>query len=95
MRRKERSHEDDFDIELPLDEPLYPLNIVCRLLGINSWTVNDILKEGLIHPKKVGKRKKLFSYQEIRRLKYIKYLIEDEGVNIKGVKIFIEMEEEG
>jgi len=86
--------EEDFNIDLPQDEPLYPLNIVCRLLEMNSWTVNDILKEGLVHPAMVGKRKKLFSYREVRRLKYIKYLIEDEGVNLKGVKIIIELKEE-
>jgi len=30
----------------------------------------------------------------MKRLKYIKYLIEDKGVNIKGVKIILEMEKE-
>ncbi len=94
MSNEKWPSEDDFDISLPLDEPLYPLNIVCRLLDMHTWTVNEILKEGLVHPKMVGKRKKLFSYVEIRRLKYIKYLIEDEGVNLKGVRIIIEMKEE-
>lgn len=86
--------EKQFDIEIPLDEPIYPLNIVCKLLKMHSWTVNELVKMGIIKPKKVGKRKKLFSYRNIQRLKYIKYLMEDRGVNIKGIKVILEMEEE-
>ena len=100
MKRQERGYpsweelEELLDIEIPEDEPLYPLNIVCKLLKMHSWTVNEVIKEGLIRPKKVGKRKKLFSYQDIKRLKYVKYLMEVKGVNIKGVKMIFEIRRE-
>ncbi|OQX88075.1 MAG: hypothetical protein B6D55_01475 [Candidatus Omnitrophica bacterium 4484_70.2] len=84
-------YEEIFEVEIPEDEPIYPLNIVCKLLKMHSWTINEIVKEGIIHPKKVGKRKKLFSYRDIRRLKYVKYLIEKKGVNIQGVKVILEI----
>jgi len=84
-------YEEIFEVKIPEDEPIYPLNIVCKLLKMHSWTINEIVKEGIIHPKKVGKRKKLFSYRDIRRLKYVKYLIEKKGVNIQGVKVILEI----
>ena len=87
-------YEDFFEVEIPEDEPIYPLNIVCKLLKMHSWTINEIVKEGIVHPKKVGKRKKLFSYKDIRRLKYVKYLIEKKGVNIQGVKVILEIKKE-
>jgi MerR family transcriptional regulator/heat shock protein HspR len=93
MRRK-RDEFEQFDIEIPPDEPVFPLNIVCKLLDMHYWTLQEILKEGLIRPKKKSKRKKLFSYKDIKRLKYIKYLMEERGVNIKGIKVIFEMREE-
>ncbi len=101
MRRKDREYNlddffnmDDFDIEIDPEEPVYPLNVVCRLLDMHYWTLHEILEEGILKPKKVGKRKKLFSYKDIKLLKYIKYLIEKKGVNIKGIKVIFELKKE-
>ncbi|RKY40058.1 MAG: hypothetical protein DRP76_02785 [Candidatus Omnitrophota bacterium] len=91
MRPEYEEYEEIFEVNIPEDEPVYPLNIVCKLLKMHSWTINEIVKEGIIHPRKVGKRKKLFSYRDIRRLKYVKYLIEKKGVNIQGVKVILEI----
>ncbi len=85
--------EEQFDVDIPDDEPLYPLNIVCRLLDMHTWTVNELIKEGILSPKMIGQRKKLFCYGDLKRLKYIKYLIEEEGVNIHGVRVIFEMRE--
>jgi len=81
----------DFDVEIPAEEPVFPLKIVCSLLDMHYWTIHDILKEGLLKPKKKADRKKMFSHEDIKVLKYIKYLMEDKGVNIKGVKVILEM----
>jgi MerR family transcriptional regulator/heat shock protein HspR len=82
---------DDFGVEIEPDEPVYPINVVCKLLDMHYWTVHEIIEEGILKPKKVGKRKKLLSQNDIKYLKYIKYLLEDRGVNIKGIKVIFEM----
>lgn len=87
-------NEDEFDVEIDSGDPVYTLTVVCRLLDMNYWTVHEILEEGILRPKKVGKRKKLFSHDDVRRLKYIKYLIEDRGVNIRGIKVIFEIRKE-
>jgi MerR family transcriptional regulator/heat shock protein HspR len=87
-------NEDDFDVEIEPDDPVYPLNVVCRLLDMHYWTLHDILEEGILKPKKAGKRKKLFSHEDVKRLKYVKYLIEEKGVNIKGIKVIFEIKKE-
>jgi len=91
MRKVKRQIQSGFEIEIPQDEPVFPLNVVCNLVHLHYWTLHEILKERIVEPKKKGKNKKLFSYQDIKQLKYIKYLIEDKGVNIKGVKVILEM----
>ena len=93
-KEKDRNNKDDvfnideFDVEIDPEEPVYPLNVVCRLLDLNYWTLHEIIEEGLVHYRK---KNKLFSYRDIKRLKYIKYLIEDRGVNIKGIKVIFEI----
>ena len=85
---------DEFDIEIDPEEPVFPLNVVCRLLHMQYWTVHEVIEEGLISFKKAKKKRKLFSRNDMKRLKYIKYLIEDKGVNIKGIKVIFEITEQ-
>ncbi len=95
-RRSNKDKNDDifdidkFDVEIDPDDPVYPLNVVCRLLDMSYWTVHDVLEEGIIHYAQNNK-KKLLSYHDVKRLKYIKYLIENKGVNIKGIKVIFEI----
>jgi MerR family transcriptional regulator, heat shock protein HspR len=91
--RFEMQDHDKFEVKIPEDEPVYPLNIVCDLLHMHYWTLHQLMREGILKEKKCAKaKKKLFSRKDIRKLNYIKYLLEDKGVNIKGVKIILEME---
>ena len=94
MREEKRKRHVEASITIPENEPVFPLNVVCNLLHLQYWTLHEILKEGILEPKKKTRKKKLFSYHDVKRLKYIKYLIEDKGVNIKGVKIILEMSNE-
>ena len=86
--------DSDFEIEIPLDEPVFPTNVVCELLHMQYYMLHEIMKEGILAERKKKKQKKLFSKREVKKLKYIQYLIEEKGVNVKGVKIILEMEEE-
>ena len=100
MRKRPEDRDfdiDDFDIEIGPEDPVYPLNVVCQLLEMNYWTVHEIVQEGIITPHKKG-RKKLFSQKDMKYLKYIKYLIDDKGVNVQGIKVIFEIrhfEDEG
>jgi DNA-binding transcriptional MerR regulator len=86
--------EKQFSLDIPIDEPIFPVNIVCKLLDMQYYTLHEIVKEGILTKSK-EKKKKLFSFKDIKQLKYIKYLVEEEGVNIKGVKIILEIKEKG
>lgn len=88
-----REIEEQFDLDIPVDEPIFPVNIVCKLLDIQYYLLHEIVKEGILSEVK-KKKKKLFSLKDMKQLKYIKHLVEDQGVNIKGVKIILEIKEE-
>ncbi len=86
--------EESFSVDIREDEAVFPIEVVCKLADLNYWTVRNIIKEGLVNPKKVGKKKVLFSEHDIKKIECVKYLMEDKGVNIQGVKMFFEISHE-
>lgn len=82
-----------FDIKISPDEPVYVISVVSRLVEMPVWTLRSLDKAGLVKPKRAGKKSRLYSLKDIRRLEYIHYLMEEKGVNIHGIKLILEMEE--
>jgi MerR family transcriptional regulator/heat shock protein HspR len=82
-----------FDIRISPDEPVYVISVVSKLVGIPIWTLRQLDKAGIVTPKRIGKKSRLYSLKDMKRLEYVHYLMEDKHVNIHGIKIIIEKEE--
>ncbi|MDD5196614.1 MAG: MerR family transcriptional regulator [Candidatus Omnitrophota bacterium] len=83
-----------FDIQISQDEPVYVISVASRLVSLPVWTLRQLDKAGIVRPKRIGKKSRLYSLKDIRRLEYVHYLMEDRHVNIHGIKIIIGKEEE-
>jgi MerR family transcriptional regulator/heat shock protein HspR len=83
-----------FDIQISQDEPVYVISVVSRLVSLPVWTLRQLDKAGIVQPKRIGKKSRLYSLKDVRRLEYVHYLMEDKHVNIHGIKIIIGREEE-
>jgi len=81
-----------FDISISPDEPVYVISVVSKLIGLPVWTLRQLDKKGIVCPKRVGKKSRLYSLKDIRRLEYVHYLMEEKHVNIQGIKIILEVE---
>lgn len=81
-----------FDIQISPDEPVYVISVVSKLLDLPVWTLRQLDKAGVVRPKRLGKKSRLYSLKDIRRLEYVHYLMEDKRVNIHGIKIILETE---
>jgi len=79
-----------FDIIISPDEPVYVISVVSKLIDMPVWTLRKLDKAGVVCPKRVGKKSRLYSLRDVRRLEYIHYLMEEKHVNISGIKIIIE-----
>lgn len=75
-----------------LDEPVYVISIAAKLAGLPSWTLRVLDKEGIVRPKRTAKDRRLYSDRDIALLARIRYLTEERGVNMNGVKLILEME---
>jgi len=81
-----------FDIQISADEPVYVISVVSRLVDLPVWTLRQLDKAGIVCPKRIGKKSRLYCLKDIRRLEYIHYLMEEKHVNLHGIKIILEIE---
>ena len=83
-----------FDIYISPDEPVYVISVVSKLVDLPIWTLRQLDKAGVVRPKRIGKKSRLYSLKEIERLEYVHYLMQDKHVNIHGIRIILEKESE-
>ncbi|MFH1128472.1 MAG: MerR family transcriptional regulator, partial [Candidatus Omnitrophota bacterium] len=81
-----------FDIQISPDEPVYVISVTSRLVDLPVWTLRQLDKAGIVCPKRIGKKSRLYCLKDIKRLEYIHYLMEEKQVNIGGIKIILEIE---
>ena len=74
------------------DDPVYVISIAAKLAGLPSWTLRVLDKEGIVSPQRTAKDRRLYSDRDIAMLARIRYLTEERGVNMNGVKLILEME---
>ena len=82
-----------YEIKISPDEPVYVISVVSKLVGLPVWTLRELDKSGVVRAKRLGKKSRLYCLKDVKKLEYIHYLMEDKGVNIKGVKLILEMED--
>jgi MerR family transcriptional regulator/heat shock protein HspR len=81
-----------FDIYISPDEPVYVISVVSKLVDLPIWTLRQLDKAGVVCPKRIGKKSRIYSLKDIKKLEYVHYLLEDKHVNISGVRMILEME---
>lgn len=81
-----------FDIIISPDEPVYVISVVSRLVDLPIWTLRTLDKKGIVRPSRAGKKSRLYSLKDVKRLEYIHYLMEEKGINVQGIKMILEIE---
>lgn len=84
-----------FDIQISPDEPVYVISVVSKLVSLPVWTLRQLDKAGVVCPQRIGKKSRLYSLKDVKRLEYVHYLMEDKRVNIHGVRIILETKSQG
>ena len=73
------------------NQPLFTIGIVASMIRVTQTTLRIWEKKGLIKPERLGKNR-YYSYCDLDRLKKIHHLLQDERMNIVGVKSVLERE---
>jgi MerR family transcriptional regulator/heat shock protein HspR len=67
-------------------DPLYTLSVASRLSGVSVYTIQQWINKGLILPFKTPTKRNLFSDIDVQRLRNIRGMIDEHGLNIAGIK---------
>ncbi|MDR3709409.1 MAG: MerR family transcriptional regulator [Capsulimonadaceae bacterium] len=76
------------------DEPLYVISVAAKLVRMPTWTLRVLDEQGIVVPKRTDKKRRLYSDRDLARLARVRTLTEDEGVNMNGVRLILQIEEQ-
>jgi len=74
-------------------EPCYVISVAARMIGVHAQTLRYYEKMGLVEPSRSQGRVRFYSRRDIERLRQIKTLMNDLGVNLAGVEVIIRLTE--
>lgn len=77
---------------MPVDncDPIYPISVAAKLLGVHPRTLRIYESEGLIKPSRQG-QKRFFSNDDIEWIQCLRHMIHEDGISIPGIKKLLEL----
>ena len=73
------------------DDPCFVISVVSRMVGVNAQTLRYYERIELVEPSRSGGNIRLYSQRDIDRLRRIKTLVYDMGVNAAGVDVILKL----
>lgn len=78
---------------MSIEEGLYFISMAARMLGMHPQTLRKYERLGLVQPSRTLGSVRLYSRGELERLKAIKRLVDDGGINLAGVQRLLSIAE--
>src|SRR2546423_5648303 len=73
---------------------VYMISVAAELAGMHPQTLRIYESRGLVQPKRSPKNTRLYSQEDVDRLRRIQQLTTELGMNLAGVEKVFELEEE-
>jgi len=74
------------------DAKVYVISVAAELAGMHPQTLRIYEARGLITPKRSPKNTRLYSLEDVERLRRIQRMTAEEGLNLAGVETVLELE---
>ena len=87
---KRRRSEDGLDRR----RAVFMISVAAELAEMHPQTLRMYEARGLITPKRSPKNTRLYSYEDVERLRRIQQMTADEGLNLAGVETVLTLERE-
>lgn len=82
-----------FDEPDEYDAPVYVISVAADLSDLHPQTLRAYEREGLLAPARTEGGTRRYSRRDVDRLRFIRTLTQDEGLNLAGVRIVLDMGE--
>lgn len=83
----------EYDSRDEVVEAVYTIGIAARMVGVHAQTLRYYERVGMVKPARSQGQIRFYSPREIERLRQIKTLIDDLGVNLAGVDVILRLTE--
>ena len=83
-KRSDQSRPDDLGV--------YIISVAAELAGVHPQTLRIYERRGLLRPSRTAGNTRRYSERDIARLRTIQHLTQEEGINLAGVKMIVQLE---
>ena len=73
------------------EKPMFPISVVADILKVHQRTLRIYDEANLLSPSRSPKNRRLYSFNDIERGKFIQYLTRELGINLAGIKIIFHL----
>ena len=73
------------------NEPCFVISVAARIVGVHAQTLRQYERAGLIWPSRTTGRQRLYSMADIERIRRLRTLIDDMGVNLAGAEVALKL----
>ena len=73
--------------------PLFMISVAAELAEMHPQTLRMYERRGLIRPQRSSKSTRLYSFEDVEKLRRIQQLVSEYGLNLAGVERVLDMEE--
>ncbi len=93
MPRQQPRTEPDFLSEEQLLPPnaAFVISVAARLVGVHEQTLRYYERAGLVEPARSKGRIRLYSLHDLERVRQIRRLTDEMGVNLAGVEVIMRL----
>jgi MerR family transcriptional regulator, heat shock protein HspR len=78
---------------MALEQNLFLISVAADMLGMHPQTLRKYERLGLVQPNRTIGSMRLYTSEELQRLRAIKYLVDELGINLAGVQRLLEVAE--
>jgi MerR family transcriptional regulator/heat shock protein HspR len=75
-------------------DELYTISIAAELCGMHEQSLRMYERRGLVAPQRSAGNIRQFSDADVERIRFIKRLVDDLGVNLAGVEVILHMRQQ-
>jgi len=71
--------------------PVYTIGVAANFIGVSVHALRMYETAGILSPKRTETQRRLYSKNDITRLQSVRHFIEEDGLNIAGIKTVLSM----
>ena len=80
-----------YKVKFSYEDPLFIIGVAARMLNIPPQTLRYYESIGLLNPERTAGNQRVYSNKDLDRVKKIKSLTVDLGINLAGVEVVLNL----